>query len=102
MPRKLFVGGVADVELDAVKRGEIDEIRLAELALLRGRLRRQGFLAKFVERAYRLDLERLAVLAVDLAALEDDAGRLDLRGPAALVAREDQLLAVVQAAISGT
>ena len=54
-------------------RREIDQVGLAELALLHRRLRGQGCLADLVERPHRLDLERLAVLAVDLAALEHDA-----------------------------
>ena len=68
---------------------QIDQVRLAEVALLLRRLGGERLLAQLGHGRDRLDLERRAVLAVELAALEDDAGRLDLRGPAGLVARED-------------
>src|SRR5579875_1265907 len=44
----------------------------------------------------RLDLERLAVFAIDCATLEDDIGRLNTHSSAFSIAREDQLFALVK------
>ena len=65
-----------------------------------GGLRRARFLEQLVDRAHRLDAElRRAFFGADPAALEDDAGGLDPGRDAGRVALEDQLLAVVEAAL---
>ena len=54
--QEVVVGRVADVELDRrVERGEVDQVGLAELALLLRRLRGEGLLAQLVDRPQRLD-----------------------------------------------
>src|SRR5207253_548633 len=95
-PQEVVRRGIADVALDRrIESGQLHQVGLVELALEGRRLGAADGLADLVQRTARLEAKRLAVLAIDLASLEDDARRLDLRRLALLVAREEQLLAVV-------
>ena len=87
---------VADVELDRIiKLHQLHKIRFGERAALRRRRGGERFAADFGDGATRLDPKGAAVLAVEMATLEDHVGRLHLRGLAGLVAREDQFLAMI-------
>ena len=60
-------GGVANVEMNVGAQGcELDEVGLAELAVLVRRRSRQGFVAKLVYRARRSDLEDLALFGIEV------------------------------------
>src|SRR5262249_37732739 len=97
---KIVRSGVTNVELQGgVQRGQIDQVRLAELAWLMRRSGGKRFFTQPFELPNGLNLEGLTVFSQDRPSIEDAISGYGFGGAPILVALEYDLFIVVQAEI---